>query len=82
MKPPVTTGRFAVQLGVFASEANARTLQGKLKVAGIPSYTDKIGAGNALRYRVRAGPFADRGAAEKAQDKLKALGLAGALVAT
>jgi DedD protein len=68
--------RFAVQLGAFANEANARTWAAKLKAAGVPAYTEhrKQADGSTLTL-LRAGPFADRAAATAAIAKVRETGL-------
>jgi DedD protein len=63
---------WAVQLGSFASKANAEKLLHQLPGSGF--YLASSGSGASLRYRVRMGPLADRGAAERAVTKLKAEG--------
>ena len=73
----VTGSGFVVQLGAFASAANATQLQQKLNANGIKSYTDMLKTPKGVKTRVRAGPFATREAAEKAQAKLKTIGLNG-----
>ncbi|OLL27817.1 sporulation protein [Burkholderia sp. SRS-W-2-2016] len=68
--------RFAVQLGAFANEANARNWVTKLKAAGVPAYTEhrKQADGSTLTL-LRAGPFADRAAATEAIAKVRGAGL-------
>jgi DedD protein len=68
--------RFAVQLGAFADESNARNWASKLKAAGVPAYTEhrKQADGTVLTL-LRAGPFADRAAATAAIAKVRAAGL-------
>ncbi|CAB3716163.1 SPOR domain-containing protein [Paraburkholderia rhynchosiae] len=71
--------RFAVQLGAFANEANARNWAVKLKAAGVPAYTEhrKQTDGTTLTL-LRAGPFADRAAASAAIAKVREVGLTSA----
>jgi DedD protein len=69
---------WAVQLGSFASKANAEKLLHQLPGSGF--YLLSTGSGPSLRYRVRMGPLADRGAAERAMAKLKAEGHAATIV--
>ena len=69
---------WAVQLGSFASKANAEKLLHQLPGSGF--YLLSTGSGPSLRYRVRMGPLADRGAAERAVTKLKAGGHAATIV--
>ncbi|NMM00305.1 SPOR domain-containing protein [Paraburkholderia sp. RP-4-7] len=68
--------RFAVQLGAFANDANARSWAAKLKTAGVPAYTEhrKQADGSTLTL-LRAGPFADRAAATAAIAKVREAGL-------
>ena len=78
---PAAAGRgWAVQLGSFASHANADKLVRQLKAKGFAVYVLSGGSGASLRYRVRVGPMADRGAASQAVTKLKSLGHIGSLV--
>ncbi|AXL50575.1 sporulation protein [Paraburkholderia caffeinilytica] len=68
--------RFAVQLGAFANDANARNWATKLKAAGVPAYIEhrKQADGSTLTL-LRAGPFADRAAASAAIAKVREAGL-------
>ncbi|MBC8730083.1 SPOR domain-containing protein [Paraburkholderia sp. UCT2] len=68
--------RFAVQLGAFSNETNARNWAAKLKAAGVPTYTEhrKQADGSTLTL-LRAGPFADRAAATAAVAKVREAGL-------
>jgi DedD protein len=68
--------RFAVQLGAFANDANARNWVARLKAAGVPAYTEhrKQADGSTLTL-LRAGPFADRTAASAAIAKVREAGL-------
>jgi DedD protein len=79
-KPPVARRSWAVQLGSFASHANADKLVRQLKAQGFSVYIAPGGSGPSLRYRVRIGPMADRGAATQALAKLKSAGQAASLV--
>ena len=71
-EPTTSTKGFIVQVGVFTSAANARTLQNKLAEKGIPTYTET---------RVVVGPFKDRAEAEAVTRQLKDLGVNGAVIA-
>lgn len=74
VKPATSAGAWAVQLGSFASRANADKLMRQLKSQGFAVYVAPGGSGASLRYRVRVGPMADRTAAAQAVAKLKSLG--------
>jgi DedD protein len=71
---------WSVQIGSFASHANAEKLVHQLKAHDPSAYVSSSGKGASLRYRVRIGPLADRGAAERTQSKLKKAGLSASLV--
>jgi DedD protein len=80
--PTSSAVRFwSVQLGSFASRANADNLTRQLKGQGFSVFVLPGGAGASVRYRVRVGPLADRESAERMAAKLKSLGHIGSLVA-
>lgn len=70
---PISTARWAVQLGSFISRTNADNLVHQLKAQGLTASVSSGGSGQSLRYRVRMGPFADREAAGRTAAKLKSL---------
>jgi DedD protein len=74
-------GSWSVQLGSFASRANADNLSRQVKGQGFAVFVLAGGSGTSLRYRVRVGPLADRESAERTAAKLKSLGHVGSLVA-
>jgi DedD protein len=78
--PAASRHAWAVQLGSFASKANADRLAHRLQGSGGSFYVVAGGSGSALRYRVRMGPLTDRGAAERALAKLKAQGHSATIV--
>jgi DedD protein len=80
-KPAVGGRAWAVQLGSFASRANADKLARQAKAQGYAVYIAPGGSGPSLRYRVRIGPMADRGAAVQTLAKLKSTGQSASLVA-
>jgi DedD protein len=80
-KPAMAGRAWAVQLGSFASHANADKLVRQVKAQGFSVYIVPGGSGASLRYRVRIGPMADRGAALQALAKLKSAGQTASLVA-
>jgi DedD protein len=71
---------WSVQLGSFASRANADNLTRQLKGQGFSVFVASGGSGSSLRYRVRVGPLADRASAERMAAKLKTLGHISSLV--
>jgi DedD protein len=71
---------WSVQLGSFASRANADNLVRQLKGQGFAVYVVSGGSGAATRHRVRVGPLPDRDAAERTAAKLKTLGHASSLM--
>jgi cell division septation protein DedD len=68
-----------VQLGSFASRANADRLAHQLKGQGFAVSVSQGTTGRHL-YRVRVGPVHDRAAATQLQSKLKAAGHSGSIV--
>jgi DedD protein len=78
--PPEPAGAWAVQLGSFASAANAEKLSRQIRALGFTPYVSAAGAGAAERFRVRVGPMIDRAAAERTLEKLKAQGQTPSLV--
>jgi DedD protein len=71
---------WAVQLGSFASRANAEKLVRQRKPLDASLYVSSSGKGASSRYRVRIGPLADRDAAERVVAKLKKEGQSASLV--
>jgi DedD protein len=71
---------WAVQIGSFASRANAEKLVRQRKPHDASLYVSSSGKGAALRYRVRIGPLADRDAAERVVAKLRKEGQSASLV--
>jgi len=65
------SGRFAVNLGVYADQTHAEALIAKVKGLGQPAYSEPTEYQGKPALRVRAGPFADRAAAESARLKIK-----------
>lgn len=72
--------KFVVQVAALATQDKVNDLQGKLRDAGIKSYTQKIATASGERIRVRVGPFVSKDDADKARAKLGKLGLSGTLV--
>lgn len=74
------TGKFIVQVAALATQEKIDELQGKLKGAGIKSFTQKVTTESGPRTRIRVGPYASKEEAEKARARLIKLGLNGTLV--
>jgi DedD protein len=78
--PPATSGAgWTVQLGSFASRANAERLVLDLKAKGFAAFSTESGSGGRKLYRVRVGPVGDRASAEALGAKLRAAGHSGTL---
>ena len=72
---PVAAQKYVVQVAALQSQEKVNELQGKLKAAGISSYTQKSGAW----IRIRVGPVSkEEGAQVRA--KLTRVGLSGSMV--
>lgn len=72
---PTPTSRFHINVGLFASDENARNAYAKLNQAGIAAYTQATESKQGKRTRVRVGPFETRAEAEAAAEKIRALKL-------
>jgi DedD protein len=69
--PAAASGRFAVNLGIYADQAHADALVAKVKALGQTAYSEPTEYQGKSALRVRVGPFADRAAAENARLKIK-----------
>jgi DedD protein len=76
---PAAPGGWTVQLGSFASRANAERLVRELKGKGYASFWTESASGGRKFYRVRVGPATDHAAAEALAVKLRAAGHSGSL---
>jgi cell division septation protein DedD len=72
------TGTYVVQLGSFASRANADRLARQVHSQGFPVSVSRGTSGHL--YRVRVGPAHDRAAASELAQQLRAHGHSGAIV--
>lgn len=72
--------KFTVQVAALASVEKVNELRGKLKDAGMASYTQKVATDNGERIRIRIGPLNSRDEADKVRAKLTSLGLNGTVV--
>ena len=65
-KPSDPLVRWVVQVGSFASAANADNLVAKLRLEGHSAYREQVSSGGSTIYRVRVGPFVERDEASRA----------------
>lgn len=80
--PPATPGSdWMIQLGSFASRANAERLVRELKARGYAAFLTESANGARKLYRVRVGPASDRATAQALAAKLRAAGHPGSLTA-
>lgn len=77
---PAGKERWSVQVGSYAALENARTAEGKLKAAGLPTQFGPVDTAKGVLYRVRVGPLSDEAAAQAAKAKAVQLGFAQATV--
>ena len=75
----VAAGSWVVQLGSFASRANAERLARQVRAGGFKVSVSRASAGRRL-FRVRVGPAHDREAASQLAAKLRAAGHDGSIV--
>lgn len=78
--PDKKPSKFVIQVAALATQDKVNDLQGKLKEAGIKSYTQKIATASGERIRIRVGPFGSKEDADKVRARLGKLGLNGTLV--
>jgi DedD protein len=78
-EPASPAAGWTVQLGTFASRANAERLVRDLKVQGFAAFLTETGSGGRELYRVRVGAAGDRASAEALGAKLRAAGHTGTL---
>ena len=69
------TQRFAVLVGLFAQENNARNAYTQLMDSDLPAQSQRVRTPQGLRTRVSVGPFETQAEAERAVDKIRAMGL-------
>lgn len=62
---------FALQVGTFASDENAKKMRDELRKAGYTTYVKKVTAKGKTSYRVRIGPELEREKLNKLKAKLK-----------
>jgi rare lipoprotein A len=72
---PSTLKQFVVQVGAFAVEANAKSLQERLTSIGLRAFIDREEL-----YRVRIGPFTTRDQAVAARTSLEANGISAMIL--
>ena len=79
-KPANASGTgFVVQMGAFASAADATALRDTLRKAGFNAFTDTVPGANGTLTRVRVGPVINRAEAEALKSKLEHAGKAGGM---
>ncbi len=75
-----SSGMWAVQLGSFSNEDNARRLAAKLRADGYAAFLSRHTAGGSALHRVRIGPQKDRQSAEAVAASLVKSGHTGRVV--
>jgi len=78
---PAARGDWAVQLGSFGEEANARRLAERVTTFGYKPTISSVRSNGRVLHRVRVGPYATRNQAEAAASALKAHSLPAQVVA-
>lgn len=78
--PQKTPAKVTLQIAALATQEKVDELQGKLKAAGIASYTQKVATQSGTRIRVRVGSFGSKEDAEKMRARLVQLGYGGTIV--
>lgn len=73
--PAANTGRFVVNVGLFADSNNARNALVKLMDAELPVVSKEVRFPKGNRTRIQVGPFDTLAEADAAADKVRALEL-------
>lgn len=68
---PPRAEQWTVQLGSFASRANAESLLGRVKATGVDGFILPLTEQGKTSFRVRAGPVAGRAAADRLRQDLE-----------
>lgn len=69
------SGKYLINVGLFADENNARNAFVKLQDAGLPAVSQEIKSSKGKRTRVRVGPFESQPEADQAAERIRALQL-------
>ncbi len=69
------SGKFLINVGLFADDNNARNAFVKLQDAGLPALSQEIKSSKGKRTRVRVGPFETQPEADQAAERIRALQL-------
>ena len=69
------SGRFQINVGLFAEQANAQRAFTRLREAGLPATTQELTRNGRTLTRVRVGPFVSRDVADTTAQKVRALQL-------
>ena len=68
-----SVGRYQINVGLFANEANAQRVHAQLQAAKMNVYSEVIDTTHGKRTRVRVGPFKTESDANAAARKIKSL---------
>jgi cell division protein FtsN len=69
------SGKFLINVGLFADDNNARNAFVKLQDAGLPTLSQEVKSSKGKRTRVRVGPFETQSEADQAAERIRALQL-------
>lgn len=75
LSAPKASSHFAINVGLFAKDANARKVRSQLEAAKLPVYTQELHTSKGKLTRVRVGPFKSQAKADAAAEKIRALKL-------
>ncbi|MBI1889124.1 MAG: SPOR domain-containing protein [Burkholderiales bacterium] len=74
------SGKYSVQVAALKTPEKINEVRGKLKSAGIETYTQKVATASGESTRIRVGPFASKEEADRMSAKLVKLGFSGKVV--
>jgi cell division septation protein DedD len=69
------SGKYLINVGLFADANNARNATVKLQDAGLPTLSQEVKSSKGPRTRVRVGPFETQAEADRAAERIRALQL-------
>jgi cell division septation protein DedD len=73
------SGKYLINVGLFADANNARNAYVKLKDAGLPALSQEVKSSKGTRTRVRVGPFESQPEADSAAERIRVLQLDAAV---
>lgn len=77
---PAAVNKYFLQVGAFADAGKAGQIVSRLKVAGLPAFSEKVSTAKGELTRVRVGPSTTEARADEWRKKAEATGVSGKVV--